>query len=800
MSINKKSVKASEQAKTTRGQRIWSRLRDLRGAGMLSLERARLLTASYQETEGLPMPIRRAKAFEKILTEIPIHIDEEQLLVGDFAAKPMWAEWYPEFAVSWVKKEMEAGQEFFKAESAQVAEQKHICDYWKNRSVEGAYLSSISQDELQSMKENGEEGAWVYGVLSMLDRPGGYHVIQYDKLIKKGSSGILKEVDAELKLTHVTDDESFAKANFLKSIAIAYSAQIKYSQRYAALARKLAVKTDKKRRIELEKIADICDWVPGNPARTFYEAVQTMWFAHVFPYLELRPAGISFGRVDQYLYPYYKRDIEEGRITRDEALDILECLRAKISTLRHFNVKSFREGTSAEAQFHNMTLGGQTPDGEDATNELSFLFVEAALRTRTLHPTLSIRVHDKISPDFMLKGAELVATGIGFPAFFNDEGNISFLMSMGASLEEARNYAIGGCVVPIVPGEASPFPPFIINMGKCLEIALNNGFDPFTRKQLGPKTGKFEDTKTFGEVVEAFKEQVKYFSYKGAEQFNAQRYYRSSLIPSIIDSALTNGCMKRGKSTIAGGGRLHFPYCIVEGMVDAADSLAAIKKYVFDTPSTGKRELMDALSANFAGKEDLHQLLLSAPKYGNDDDYVDGITRELYAWWQKMIAQVDASYGRKYLPCAYSVTAHHAYGSRVGALPSGRLAWKSLADGSMSPAQGCDTNGPTAVIKSAGKIDQYPILATLLNIKFHPTALRTRDDMTKLLALVKTYFDYGGKHIQFNVVDKQTLLDAQVHPELHRDLIVRVAGYSAYFTELDRGVQDEIIERSEHLM
>lgn len=797
----KDSMRVSGQPDlNNRGQRIWNRLREKRDTGMLSLERAKLVTASYKETEGLPMPIRRAKAFEKMVTEIPIYIDEEQLLVGDFAAKPMWAEWYPEFAVSWVLKEMESGEDFFKPESSEIGEMKEICDYWKNRTVESAYLSSLSEEEKKIFMENGEDGAWVYGISALLDRPGGYHVASYDKSISEGTIGILHRVEEELRATLVTDDESFQKANFLKAIAIVYRAIGHYSKRYAALARELAETAEKKRRLELERIANICDWVPVNPARSFYEAVQALWFVHVFLYLELRPAGVSPGRADQYLYSYFKRDIDEGKLTREEAIEILECLRVKMSTLRHFNKKSFRENTSAEAQFHNITLGGQTHDGRDATNELSYLFLEAALRTRTLHNTLSVRWHDTISQDFLLKAAELVATGIGFPAFFNDDGSISFSMGMGATLEEARDYAIGGCVVPIIPTSAGPYPPFVVSMGKCLELVLNNGFDPNTRKQLGPKTGTFEDFQTFDEVVDAFKGQVRHFSYQGAALFNLQRHYRAAMVPPVFNSGLVDDCIKSGKNVSADGSRFNYMYCLPEGMIDAADSLAAIKRRVFEEGSISKRELADALSANFEGKEDLRRLLSSAPKYGNDDDYVDTIAHGLYDWWRRMVAEMDASYGYKYLPCAYSVSLHHSYGARVGALPSGRLAGKSLADGSVSPAQGCDTHGPTAVINSAGKIDQYPILATLLNIKFQPTILKTRDDLKKLIALIKTYFAYGGRHIQFNVVEQKTLLDAQIHPELHRNLIVRVAGYSAYFIELDRGVQDEIIKRTAHAM
>lgn len=794
------TISASEMMSQGRGQRIWDRLRDQRDVGQLSLARARLLTASYKETEGLPVPIRRAKAFAKIVNEIPIYIEDEQLLVGDFAARPMWAEWYPEFGVSWVLEEIENEVDAYRVEKREIEEQKEICDYWQNRTVEYAYHASLNDEEKKLFKQNGEDGAWVYGVTALLDRPGGYHVVGYDKLIRNGCVGIINEVEEELRATSIDSEDAFEKVNLLKAMAIAYRAAGQFGQRYAALAREMAQTVSAERKIELEQIAAVCERVPENPARTFWEAVQALWFVHVFLYLDLRPAGVSPGRADQYLFPYYKRDMEEKTLDRNHAIEILECLRVKMSTLRHFNKKSFREYTSAEAQFHNITLSGQKQDGTDATNELSYMFIEAALRTRTLQNTLSVRWHDKIPQDFVLKAAELVATGIGFPAFFNDDGNISFLMGMGASLEEARNCAIGGCVVPIIPGKAGPYPPFAVCMGKCLELALHGGYDPITKQQIGPDTGRFEDFESIDELIEAFKKQVVYFSDQGAALFNLQRYFRAAMVPPVFSSALVDDCIKRGKSEIAGGARFNYPYSLQEGMIDVADSFAAIKKRVFEEKSISKKDLMQALAANFEGYTGLRRQLSSAAKYGNDDDDADTIAHDLFDWWRKIISQMDASFGQKYLPSAYSVSLHHSYGARVGALPSGRAAFKSLADGSMSPAQGCDTHGPTATIRSASKIDQYPILATLMNIKFQPAVLKTKNDLKKLIALIKTYFDYGGRHIQFNVVDQATLLDAQLHPEQHRDLIVRVAGYSAYFIELDRGVQDEIIERTAHIM
>jgi len=504
--------------------------------------------------------------------------------------------------------------------------------------------------------------------------------------------------------------------------------------------------------------------------------------------------------MDQYLYPYYKRDMDEGRLTKEEAIDLLECFRVKMSTLRLFNDIHYHEIVSGEAQYHNVTLGGQTPDGEDATNELSYLFLEAASRTRTPHPTLSISSHEKLPEDFALKGLELVRAGLGFPAFFNDKSSIPWLLSLGATLEEARNYCLGGCVSHIVSGQASPMEAFFFNLPKCLELALHNGFDPRTEKQLGPKTGEFADLKTFDALVDAFKTQVKYFSEQGAAIINEQRIVRSEVTPTMLSSAFTDDCIRNGKSCTGGGAHHVVLMQVGVGMIDVADSLAAIKKCVLEENKISKQGLLEALSLNFEGKEEVRRILLTAPKYGNDDDGVDKIAADLYAWWWRMVSNLDAPYGVKYTPAPYSVSAHGAAGKRVGALPSGRLAWTALADGSMSPSPGVDTNGPTAVVNSAGKIDQTPLFGTLLNLKFHPSALKTREDLKKLHALIKTYFGDGGKHVQFNVVNKKMLLQAQDQPANHKDLIVRVAGYSAFFAELDKSAQDDIISRTEHAL
>ncbi|MBI2907619.1 MAG: hypothetical protein HYX92_08200 [Chloroflexi bacterium] len=799
MTITREEVSSGVQRSgLTRGQRLWRTMVEQRRVARLSLHRARLLTESYKETEGQPMVIRRAKAFARVVRGIPLYLMDEDLLAGAFAAKPMSPEQFPEYDVTWVSEAFNNGMLTGVVAQEDMDELWRICDYWKDKCVKSSYFSHFDESEKQRLIETTEIGSWVYYALR-IESDIGYFSVNYEKAIKLGLRGVIAEVERELQATSPVDDESFAKANMLKGMKIVLEAAIDYGKRCAVLARQLAERADGQRKEELLRLAEICDWVPGNPARTFHEAVQTLCFVHVLMSLETT-AQMSPGRADQYLYPYYKRDIERGEITREEAIEVLECMRVKLSNqrFRFFRSSPSQEQGSGDAQFHNVTISGETADGKDATNELSYLFLEAASRTRTPHPTLSIRWTGKSPEDFILKGLELVRMGIGFPAFFNDGPSIAYMEKIGVPPEIAHDYCVGGCVQHLPPTQSGPPHVIFMNMPKCLELAMHDGVDPGTGKQLGPATGKFEDFHTFDEFLEAYHKQVQHFSEESGRIRILERLVRVAMTPTILSSCLVDDCIKRGKSVLADGPRWTFPAQTPVGIIDAADSLAAIKRCVFEDGSVGKEELLSALAADFKGCEGVRRLLLSVPKYGNDEDYVDTVAADLYQWWQGMLSRIDGPYGAKHRPMPYSISSHGPAGKKVGALPSGRLAGVALADGSVSPCQGSDVVGPTAVLNSAGKINQFPLLGTLLNMKFHPSALATTDDLRKLCALIKTYFDYGGKHIQFNVVDKKTLLDAQVHPELHRDLMVRVAGYSALFTDLQRSVQDEIIQRTEY--
>lgn len=761
------------QGEERRCQKLLSRLLEERSRKSVSLERAKSLTASFKTTEGLPTPLRRAKAFENVLLNIPIRIDEDQLLVGDFAASPTSAEWYPECSIQWVIDELSSGQvsaDTLSLFGGDLSQMKEVCDYWKGRTTEDLFNVSISQADAEWLRRPGIAEAHFFHVLC--ENPGGYQALAYDRLVSKGANGLLAEVEQELAATPIISEGSFAKRTFLEAMAIVLKAIRQYGARYAALAAERAAAATGKRKTELQRIAEICAQVPANPARNFHEAVQSMWFAHVLAILETSARGLSPGRLDQYLYPYYRQSIDEGQIDREEVIELLECLRIKMSSLRDFKKGAFMSLASGEAHFHNVTIGGQTAEGKDATNELSFLILEAALRTKTPHHTISIRWHPDLSPELLQKGLELSVTGGGLPAFFNDEKCVPYLMrSTGVSLEEARDYAIGGCVIPTLPGKTGHIHAPVFNMAKLLELALNRGKD-------------------FREVLD---EHIPIC----ARLANTVALVKARELASLFTSVLTDDCIKRGKSDLGEGAVFKMAYFLPAGMIDVADSLAAMKKCVDQDGSMTTGELLDALQANFKDKDKVRFLLKSAPKYGNDEDLPDDIAADLYRWFGERLSQEDALGGRKYEPAAYSVTLHGPFGAVTGALPNGRPAGMYLSDGSTSPCQGSDTRGPTAVINSAIKVERYPYLSHLLNLKFHPSAVKTKEDLAKVAALIATFFQNHGHHLQFNVISRDDLLEAQMHPERHRGLIVRVAGYSAYFTELSPAIQNEIIDRTE---
>jgi pyruvate formate-lyase/glycerol dehydratase family glycyl radical enzyme len=804
--LEKKMLAEISQEQTqSRSIRLWNKLIEARQTAPVSLWRGRLFTASWKETEGLPIAIRRARAFEKIMNEIPIYLDEEQLLAGNYGSWPMATElvWIPETTVEWLLERFEEGREGLIIPEKDIPELMDIARYWQDKSVEARYLKYIGKAEETREKELDFLGAFIGHILFAAIAAQGWWIPDYARVIKKGLLGLEAEIEEELNKIKLANEAALEKKIFLEALVITIKASIQYAKRHAEMARELAKSAFGKRKAELEKIAEVCERVPANPARTFQEAVQSLWFCNLLLYWDCKTEGISPGRVDQYLYPFYKEDIEKGRITREEAIELLELLRCQFSSYRLFSEATQRKFTAADANWFNCVLGGQKEDGTDATNELSYLWLEAAKNLGTPHPTLSVRVHENSNQDFLLKAVELCSLGRGYPAFFGDRSNIEFLLAQGVPLKEARDYGIAGCTLSGVAGQMAAARPMGINLPKVLELAMHDGIDPRTKRRFGPATGKFEDFKTYEEFYEAYRLQVRSYFREGTEYHKKGNLFHSQAMPRLFASLVADeNCIKQGQPQNGGGCRYQqgMWYVLPQGAIDVADSLAAIKRSVFEEKRITHQQLLEALAADFQGEQNqqIHRLLLSAPKYGNDEEYADMIAREVYSMMDKELGQIEACYGAKYVQSPHSLTGHGLFGMATGALPSGRRAGLALADGNASPAQGMDKNGVTAVLKSAAKLDQIPMQGLLLNQKMHPSTLKTEADLKKFITLIQTYLiNYGGKHIQFNVINKETLLDAQAHPANYRSLVIRVAGYSAFWVELDSVMQDEIIARTE---
>jgi formate C-acetyltransferase len=773
----------------------------------LCVQKAQLITEIYRQTEGEPEIHRQANAFAHVLENIPIWIDEDEFIVGHGASKPWGVEIDPFLGP--VDVEMLKGLE---QERVVVIDEedwpaiREVAEYWRTRNWQ--YKAWHLADErlwkflqvgiwLPPMRSRAE-GIGTYAGAGL----GIYHglhlaVLDYEKVLSHGLNAIIEEAEAELENVRFFSRDDVERRRFLGAVIIALKAINHFADRFADLAEaKAETEANSEQREKLQRIAETCRWVPAKPARSFYEALQCFWLI----YLVCNPSPtIGMGRFDQYMYPFYKKDKELGRITDEEVVRLLCELRAKDMELVRVALRPEKRMQHAGmAKWHNMVIGGLTSNGQDATNELTYLILEAAKRLMTPHHTITLRVHEKTTEELMMKALEVVKTGVGMPAFVGDRSYIEFLLSKGVPLPVARNYALGGCLDVALPGLMRIVEASFFVVPKVLEIFLNGGVDPRTDLKVGPFKVDLDEFQTYVEFTDALKKYLAHFIGLWAETANLLTTVRSELMKHVVEAALMDNGIKAGKSFF----ERKMPYEINSvllpvGMINVADSLATIKKLVFKEKKITMEQLKKAMQANWEGYEELQRMCLEAPKYGNDDDYADLIAKDLYRFLAQTITKFDYVLGGKHQPGGISISSMWAGGDITGVTPDGRYAAEVLADGSMSPMRGRDTKGPTAIIKSASKIDQALYASTLLNMKFHPSTLGTTEDLKKLATLIKTYFSLGGKHVQFNVVSREMLLEAQKHPETNSDLVVRVAGYSAYFIQLGKRVQDEIIARTE---
>ncbi len=812
----------------------------------IEADRGVLLTESYRATEGLPIIKRRSAAFMHILKNIPIVIREGELIVGSNSLSPRGCQVFPEYSYEWLEAEFDTvgtreADPFYISEETK-ARLREVYPYWKGKT---------NSDLAKSLMDKAAYDAFtVYNIFT----PGNYfyngigHVnVNYGKVLRIGYNGIKKEAEAAMAGLDVAEPDYNARRLFLEAVVESCEAAIIYAARYAELARKTAVSCpDNARREELLRIAANCDRVPAEGARSFYEACQSFWFVQSLLQVESSGHSISPGRFDQYMYPYYAKDLAAGLITRESAQELIDCIFVKLNDLNKVRDAASAEGFAGYGLFQNMIVGGQTESGADATNDLSYMCIEASMHVALPQPSLSIRVHNGSPQPLLIKAAALTRTGMGIPAYYNDEIIIPSLISRGLTLEEARDYCIIGCVEPQIGGKTDGWhDAAFFNMCRPMELVFSNGMEKGV--QVGPRTGDVTEMKSFDEFFDAYKAQEAYAIKLLVNACNAIDAAHAIRCPLPFESCMVEDCIGRGKSLQEGGAHYNFTGPQGFGIANMTDALLAVRELVFERKQLTLAELREALRANFGyglsgkGAENMTRLLVeklaesgvtinesvvhtvyrevteagrlsaeekakyrairemidACPKYGNDLPEADALAREVAYSYTREVEKYKNPRGGIFQAGLYPVSANVPLGAQTGATPDGRLAYTPIADG-VGPCSGKDVNGPTATANSVAKLDHaIASNGTLFNQKFHPSALAGMDGLTKFIALIRSFFDQKGMHMQFNVVTRETLIEAQNNPEKYKTLVVRVAGYSALFTTLSRSLQDDIINRTE---
>jgi formate C-acetyltransferase len=787
-------------------------------------DRAWFMMESYKRTGGEHPVRRRAKALRNVLENMPIAIREDELIVGAPTPHVRGAHPNVELApvnLEWLLKQHQPPSTASQAQQSRLdAEDKRkliaACEYWKDdypakRAIE--ITEEVTDGLWQKMGE--ARMSMISAPTALILTPGA----DYERILEVGFNGFLDEAKHRIEgirrgANGALSEEEGAKIAFLEAVVIVLEGMIHFAHRHAELARELAAQEpNPARKLELEKIAEICERVPAHPPRTFHEALQTYWFVAVGHDIEKANPNAYIGRFDQYMWPLYAKDLNEGRMTRQQAAELMGCLFIKWSILEPFLfmglVGDRHHQEIAQANYiGNVTLGGVTRNGRDAANELSCLVLQVAKQVKTHQPHITIRWHRAMAPEFLDKAIECTRDhGAGIPAWFSDHVGTEYLLDRGVRMDDARDWAMAGCINTAYPRSFGwvrpPVVPFV-NHAKLLEMTLNNGVDPNTGYQLGPQTGDPQEFRNFDEIVEAYKKQIDHFY---AFAIHVYRHIEKAFFEDSpyfpFASAFLQDCIQNGKDVTRGGGRyqeLESGVIVDRGVQDASDSLIAMKRVIFEEKKATMGELLEALKSDFEGYGELRQMLLATPKYGNDDEEADGLAADIWKHTVDGSQSYRDGQGRRFILFRQGAAWSTWAGKATGALPNGRKAGTSLADASASPEQGCDVQGPTATMNSVAKLDPMFMEGPLLNMKFAPGMLRTKQGKQKFADLIATYFDKGGNHVQFNILDRETLLDAKDHPEDYRNLVVRVAGYSAFWVELTPAVQDEIISRTEHAL
>lgn len=775
---------------------------------MVCIERARYVTMAYKENEAQPVYIKRARALEKTLENMSIYIKDGELIVGNQAYEQRTAPIFPEYAVDWIEKELKEKGNFDKREGDKfylpeehIDELMDIISYWKGKTLKDK-CDAVMPEEIRKASEV----KVIHGDGNMTSGDG--HIVpDFEKALKVGLKGVIREAEERLARVDISENDALREKAFLESVIIANKSVINFAKRYSKLAYELSLEErDEKRKQELLNISKICEKIPEQPPTSFYEAIQMVWFIHLVIQIESNGHSASLGRVDQYLYPYYKNDIEKGIIDRDFAKELLQCLWIKLYSILKIRPTSHSGYGAGYPTYQNVTIGGSNPDYSDAVNDLSFLILESVAEIKLTQPNLSARVHANTSEKFIRECAKVIATGFGMPAIHNDEIIIPALLNKGVEYKDAFNYTMVGCVEVAVPGKwgyrctGMSF----LNLIKAFELTLNDGYDKRTGYTLLTGNGKLRDFKDYESLWAAWEKNIAYYTKLSVA---LDKIADTNLLeyPDIFCSSLINNCIERAKTVKEGGAVYDIISGLQVGLANAANSFAALKKLVYEDKVLTLEEVERALDTDFEGIEGerIRKMMLNAPKYGNDIDYVDNIAIDVYNSYIKEITKYkNTRYGKGPIGGIYGlstsgISSNVPMGTVTGATPDGRKAYTPAAEGA-SPVQGTDFKGPTAVFKTVTKLPS--ILMTggqLLNIKFSPNLLEEETGFEKFVMLLKTFITMKGWHVQFNIISTETLRAAQKEPEKYRDIIVRVAGYCAQFVTLDPTTQEDIISRTE---
>ena len=762
------------------------------------MERAKLETEAYMMYEGsVSVPELRALSFKHFMEHKALCINDGELIVGEKGDGPQAAPSFPELCCHTVEdmKVMDARDliYFRVSEEDLKVQEETIIPFWEKRSIRHKILENMSEEW---------KDAYAAGIFTeFMEQRGPGHTVGSEKIYKKGFQDYKNDIiEARNRLDFLNDKEAFDKKAQLNAMEICCDAIMILGERYAVYARELAEKeTDEIRKQELLQIAANCDVVPAQAPKTFWQAIQMYWFVHLGVTTELNPwDAYSPGRLDQHLNPFYQKDTEDGILDDEKALELLECLWVKFNNQPappKVGITLKESGTYTD--FANLNTGGITPDGENGVNEVSYLILDCMDEMKLLHPSSNVQISKKTPTKFLKRACEISRKGWGQPAFYNTEAIIQELLNAGKSIEDARRGGTSGCVETGAFGNEAYILTGYFNLPKILELTLYNGYDIVSKKQIGLPLGYAKDFKSYDELYEAYKKQVEYLIDIKIEGSNIIEKIYAEYMPAPFLSIITNDCISRGKDYNAGGARYNTNYIQGVGIGTITDSLAAIKYNVFDEKKFTMEELIEALEHNFEGYDMIANLVRNkTPKYGNDDDYADNIMKDVFNFYQKTVTGRPNMKGGTYRVNMLPTTCHVYFGEVMNASPNGRLAQKPVSEG-ISPEKGADVNGPTAVIKSCSKMDHLRTGGTLLNQKFTPSVVKGEEGLDNMANLVRAYFNMDGHHIQFNVIDRETLIRAQQNPDEYKDLIVRVAGYSDHFRNLSKALQDEIIERTE---